>query len=100
MRQARTLEVETPDLARLEDGVYQGEWSIPPVPAGVEVTMEDGRIAAPQLARPDRGLGGGADSLRPTSVHHPSLSLGPASGATVSSKCILKAVETALRQGG
>ena len=43
VRQARALEVETPDLARLEDGVYQGEWSIPPVTAGVEVTMEDGR---------------------------------------------------------
>ncbi len=41
VRQARTLEVETPDLARLEDGVYRGEWSIPSVTAGVEVTMPD-----------------------------------------------------------
>ena len=63
MRQARTLEVETPDLARLEEGVYQGEWSIPPVTAGGGGTMEDGRIAAVQLVRHDHGLGGGAESL-------------------------------------
>ena len=39
--QARALEIETPDLARLADGVYTGEWSIPPVTAEVEVTVED-----------------------------------------------------------
>lgn len=100
MRQARTLEVETPDLARLEDGVYRGEWSIPPVTAGVEVTMEDGRIAAVQLVRHDHGLGGGAESLPRAVVESQSLGLDVVSGATVSSKCILKAVETALRQGG
>lgn len=100
VRQARTLEVETPDLARLEDGVYQGEWSIPPVTAGVEVTMKDGRIAAVQLVRHDHGLGGGAESLPRAVVESQSLELDAVSGATVSSKCILKAVETALRQGG
>lgn len=100
VRQARTLEVETPDLARLEDGVYRGEWSIPPVTAGVEVTMEDGRIAAVQLVRHDHGLGGGAESLPRAVVESQSLELDAVSGATVSSKCILKAVETALRQGG
>lgn len=100
VRQARTLEVETPDLARLEDGVYQGEWSIPPVTAGVEVTMEDGRIAVVQLVRHDHGLGGGAESLPQAVMESQSLELDAVSGATVSSKCILKAVETALRQGG
>lgn len=100
VHQARTLEVETPDLARLEDGVYQGEWSIPPVTAGVEVTMEDGRIAAVQLVRHDHGLGSGAESLPRAVVESQSLELDAVSGATVSSKCILKAVETALRQGG
>ena len=100
VHQARTLEVETPDLARLEDGVYQGEWSIPPVTAGVEVTMKDGRIAAVQLVRHDHGLGGGAESLPRAVVESQSLGLDVVSGATVSSKCILKAVETALRQGG
>ena len=90
VRQARTL----------EDGVYQGEWSIPPVTAGVEVTMKDGRIAAVQLVRHDHGLGGGAESLPRAVVESQSLELDAVSGATVSSKCILKAVETALRQGG
>lgn len=100
VRQARALEVETPDLARLEDGVYRGEWSIPPVTAGVEVTMKDGRIAVVQLVRHDHGLGGGAESLPRAVVESQSLELAAVSGATVSSKCILKAVETALRQGG
>ena len=78
VRQARTLEVETPDLARLEDG----------------------RIAAVQLVRHDHGLGSGAESLPRAVVESQSLELDAVSGATVSSKCILKAVETALRQGG
>ena len=98
--QARALEIETPDLARLADGVYTGEWSIPPVTAEVEVTVEGGRITEVRLVCHDHGLGGKAESLAGDVVEKQSLELDPVSGATVSSQCILKAVETALQQGG
>ena len=53
-----------------------------------------------RLVRHDHGLGGKAESLAGAVVEAQSLELDPLSGATVSSQCILKAVEIALQQGG
>lgn len=97
--QVKAIPVSTPDLSALADGSYTGEYAILPVSAEVEVNIQNHQIAAVTILRHDNGLGGTAERLANEIVLQQSLELDSVSGATVSSKCILKAVETALIGG-
>lgn len=97
--QVKAIPVSTPDLLALTNGSYTGEYTILPVSAEVEVTIQNHRIMAVTILRHDNGLGGAAERLADEIVFQQSLELDSVSGATVSSKCILKAAEAALIGG-
>lgn len=95
----KDIPVSAPGLSALADGNYTGEYTIFPVSVEVEVNIQNHRIMAVTLLRHDNGLGGAAERLADEIVLRQGLELDSVSGATVSSKCILKAVETALAGG-
>lgn len=96
---ARRLPVTTPDLADLSDGCYTGKATVLPVHIWVEVDVQDHRMVSLRILEHACGLGQPAEALVQTVLERQSLDLDAVSGATVSSKCLLKAIENALAEG-
>lgn len=90
------IPVSVPNLAEIADGVYAGEYSAGPVAVKVEVTVEGHRLTAIEIIEHQNGLGGKAEGIIEDVMDKQSLEVDAVSGATVSSKCILKALEDAL----
>lgn len=95
---AKCIPVSEPDFAALEDGKYSGEYSIAPVSVKAEVTVENHRMTDIEILEHFCGLGQKAEAVCGTVLEQQSLQVDSVSGATVSSKCILKAVEQALTE--
>lgn len=92
----KQIPVSTPNLAEVADGVYAGEYSAGPVAVKVEVTVKGHRMMAIEIIEHQNGLGGKAEGIIKDVMDEQSLEVDAVSGATVSSKCILKALEDAL----
>ncbi len=84
------------DLDALEDGDYSGSYSVFPVTAEVRVTVRDHAIADIELVKHVNGQGSGAEAVIGKVLEAQSLDVDAVSGATYSSKVILKAIEDAL----
>lgn len=76
--------------------VYIGEYSIAPVHVKAEVSVSNHQITNIEIFQHDNGLVSTAESIINGVVEEQSLDIDAVSGATVSSKCILKAVENAI----
>lgn len=105
VRQVQGISVSMPDLSNVPDGDYMGEHSIPPVHVKVEVSVHNHQVTNVKILRHDNGLGRSAEKIVSDVVAAQTLDVDTVSGATVSSKRILKAVENALKnqtegQGG
>lgn len=105
VRQVQGISVSMPDLSNVPDGEYMGECSIPPVHVKVEVSVRNHQVQYVKILQHDNGLGRSAERIVSDVVAAQTLDVDAVSGATVSSKCILKAVESALEnqtegQGG
>ncbi len=85
------------DLSNAEDGIYEGSYKSFPVSARVKVTIKDHKITAIDLIEHKNGQGQGAEVLPAKVVEKQTLQLDSISGATYSSRVILKAIETALK---
>lgn len=96
VRNIQDISVTMPDLSSVQDGNYIGEYSITPVHVKVEVSVSNHRITNITILQHDNGLGSTAESIVNDVVQEQSLDIDAVSGATVSSKCILKAVENAI----
>ena len=96
---ANSISVSSPNMENVENGTYIGEYSCTPVHAKVEVTVKNHKFANITILEHDNGLGSSAESITEDIVKNQSLDVDTVSGATVSSKCILKAVETAIERG-
>ena len=96
VKQANDLLIKTPDLPDVPDGEYIGEYSVAPVRVKVSVTIADHEITGITILEHDKGLGSAAESIVNDIVAAQSLETDAISGATVSSRCILKAVENAI----
>ena len=83
-------------LSSLKDGNYLGEYTILPVSAEVKVSIKDNQIVDIELLQHLNGLGKPAEAIIPMIIEQQSLKIETVSNATVSSKCILKAVEAAV----
>lgn len=90
------LVIEEIDLSTIEDGIYSGEYSALPVSAKVKVTVEEHQIKDIELVEHVNGQGSGADIIPAIVVEKQTLQIDTISGATYSSKVILKAIENAL----
>jgi uncharacterized protein with FMN-binding domain len=91
------LDVTDVDLTLISDGTYIGEYAALPVSAKVSVTIQDHRITNIDLLEHNNGQGAGAEVIPSIVVEKQSLQINTISGATYSSKVILKAIENALQ---
>ena len=97
--QADKLSVITPELENIDDGIYEGKYEIMPVSVVVQVSVQDNRISNIAILKHENGLGGKAERIVKDIIKKQSLEIDTISGATVSSKCILKAIEQAIGKG-
>jgi uncharacterized protein with FMN-binding domain len=84
------------NAAGIPDGTYNGSYEIAPVKVGVQVTVKDEAIVHIAILEHNHGRGGKAETIVNDVVEKQSLEVAAVSGATVSSKTILKAIENAL----
>lgn len=87
------------NLAQISDGIYKGSCDNGLVKVRVEVIVENHAILDVRLLEHDNGLGGDAEAITDTVVQRQSVEVDTISGATISSKTILKAIENALSEG-
>lgn len=90
------MEIHEVDLAAVEDGRYVGFYGSFPVDAKVEVIVADHKITKISLLEHGNGQGGNAEVIPDKVVEAQSLQVDSVSGATYSSRVILKAIEVAL----
>lgn len=91
------VEISNIDLSNKADGVYEGGFDFDEVVgARVRVTVENKRITKIEILEHRTGLGGKAEAIVDKVIDAQSLGVDAISGATGSSKIILKAIENAL----
>lgn len=91
------VEISSIDLSNKADGVYEGGFDFDEVVgARVRVTVENKRITKIEILEHRTGLGGKAEAIVDKVIDAQSLGVDAISGATGSSKIILKAIENAL----
>jgi len=83
------------DLTKKSDGVYEGEYSAFPIRVKVEVTVAQHKITKIDIIKHDNGKGAPAEAITDQVIQAQTLNVDTISGATYSSKAILKAIENA-----
>lgn len=84
------------DLSNIEDGIYSGSYKVFPVAAEVKVTVSNHMITKIELVKHQNGQGSSAETIPDKVVEAQTLEIDIVTGATYSSKVILKAIENAL----
>jgi uncharacterized protein with FMN-binding domain len=95
----RGIVVYTQNVRGAPDGIYTGSYEILPVKVVVRVNVEDGEIADIFILEHQNGLGGKAERIVKDVLERQSLNVDVVSGATASSKAILRAIENAIQSG-
>lgn len=95
--EVREIPVSLPDLSGVPNGNYVGEYTVGPVYVKVEVAVDRHQITGITILQHDNGLGSAAEPIVDEVIAAQSLDIDAVSGATVSSKCILKAIEDAIK---
>ena len=93
------IEIKSVDLKKVSDGSYTGEYKAGPVLAIVSVNVKNNKISDVKIVKHECGLGKKAEKITNEIEKSQSLNVDVISGATLSSKVILKAAETALEKG-
>lgn len=91
------IEIENIDVSNIEDGAYVGDCNVGYIYAKVEVQVEDGRITEVDILEHRTERGQKAEAVAEDIVKEQRINVDVVSGATNSSKVIMKAVENALR---
>lgn len=99
VKEANALENKKIDILKVANGVYEGHSELGPVIVDVEVSVIDGRIIDINLVRHENGLGSSANNITNIIKEKNSCEVDAISGATVSSKVIINAVNNALASG-
>lgn len=90
------IEIENVELSQIQNGEYIGEYSVGYVYAKVKVTIKEHRIENISLLEHGNEHGAPAETVVKDMVQKQSVKVDAVSGATNSSKVIMKAVEQAL----
>lgn len=90
------IQMDKVELSKIEDGSYSGEYLGKLVKVVVEVGVKEHKITEINIVKHDNGLGKKAERIVDQIISRQSLNVEVVSGATSSSKAILKAVEVAL----
>lgn len=83
-------------LESIEDGNYEGNYNVFPVTVKLNVTVKGHKITEILILEHINGQGGKAEAIVDQVIEKQSLQVDIVSGATYSSKVILKAIENAL----
>ena len=95
----KALTIENVSVGSVKDGSYEGYQNNKIVTAKVRLSVKDGRIIDIQLLEHNHGPKHGAEAILGRILDIQTLMVDAVSGATYSSKVVLKAVELALAQG-
>jgi len=87
------------DLKTVPDGSYKGSYDVDFIEVEVQVHVKDHQISDIALIRHKNGEGAPAEAIIPEVIRAQSLDVDTVSGATNSSKLILKSIEMALQKG-
>ncbi len=85
-------------LSRVDDGIYFGQIDAGMIYVDVKVSIENHIINDIELIKHDNGKGDDANEIINLVIEKQSLDVDVISGATYSSKVILKAIENAINQ--
>jgi uncharacterized protein with FMN-binding domain len=94
----KTAIITTPDLHNIDDGKYTGSYRSRVVRAKVQVSVQDHGIKTINILKHFNGQGSNAEVIVDDVITAQSLEVDTVSGATISSKVILKAIEIALNK--
>jgi uncharacterized protein with FMN-binding domain len=86
-------------ISTVGDGTYEGVFTTMLVTAKVQVTVTTGRLESVKVLEHRHGPGHGADAIVDRVIAAQSLNVDAISGATSSSKVMLKAIQSALEKG-
>ena len=92
------VRIEEVDITKVVDGDYRGEATDGPVKVVVIVEVKEGRIVSIVLEHHRTLMGKPAERIPEDVIRAQSLKVDTVSGATVSSRAILKAIADALNQ--
>lgn len=95
-REVRALKIDNIDLSKISDGEYVGSCNVDFISTKVVVTVKDHKIENINIMEHKNGKGKPAEIITDKVVEAQSLQVDTVSGATNSSKVILKAIENAL----
>jgi uncharacterized protein with FMN-binding domain len=96
----KNLVVKMPDLAPIADGVYRGNYDLSGTPVKVilDVIIQNQKIVKIEIVEHSGSpIGKKAEKITDRIIEYQDLDVDVVSGATASSKAILKAVENALQ---
>jgi len=94
------LKAALPDLSGKQDGIYRGDYNLSgtPVKVSLDVTLENEKLIQIKIIKHVCSpIGKKAEEIIDSIISRQSLDIDAVSGATGSSKGILKAVENALQ---
>ena len=95
-RELFNLEIAEIDFSEVADGIYQGEYEVFPVSVVVNIAVFNGEITEINILEHQHGRGEAAEVIVDDIIEAQSLQVDTISGATSSSKVILKAIESAI----
>lgn len=98
MGEINRIEIVEPDLAKAADGTWVGEWNTALVSATVSVDTLSHGISGIDILRHECGKGRPAEAIVGRVVAAQRLTVDTVSGATGSSKVILRAIQDALEK--
>lgn len=93
-----TRQIDPIDFSEVPDGTYRGEFSAIPITVILDVTVVDGVVTNIDIIRHDNGQGEAGEGVIIEVLDTQSLDVDAVAGATYSSKCILLAIEDALKE--
>lgn len=91
-----SIQLESVNLNNIQDGKYSGKFDAGVIEAEVEVTVNDHKIKDIELTKHKNERGKKAEAVIDEVIEKQTINVDTVSGATNSSKVILKAIENAL----
>lgn len=92
-----SIEIQDINLSKIDDGYYEGSYEAFPISVEVNVEVKNHKIVNINILKHVNGQGKAAEKITESIIKVQSLNVDVITGATYSSKVIIKAVEDALK---
>ncbi|MDW7660926.1 MAG: FMN-binding protein [Bacillota bacterium] len=96
MTDVMTMQIDDVNLQSIDDGTYDGHFKALPIDVVVDVKIVDHEIVDIDILKHINGQGGAAETIVEDVINQQTLLVDTITGATYSSKVILKAISNAL----